>query len=80
MNASANTKRVTTISITLTPTEAKALATALGEGLTCIEVALTEIKGLAYDKTRADRLAACRQLEELIAAIGIGLADCPRDE
>jgi hypothetical protein len=73
MRGAAETKQVTTLTLSMTPTEAKQLA-ASAEGARL----LLEKQAMHYKSATA--LLDMKEMENLIAALGMGLANCPRGD
>lgn len=73
MKGAAETKQVTTLTLSMTPQEAKELATA-------VESALVRLEANHCFKQSAVMLMQFKTLESLIGALGMGLANCPRGD
>ncbi len=73
MRGAAETKQVTTLTLSMTPQEAKNLATAAEEAREWFEHRVATTKSSAA-------LMALKEMENLIAALGMGLANCPRGD
>lgn len=73
MKGAAETKQVTTLTLSMTPQEAKNLATAAEDARDFFEKHLHLLKS-------ASAALSMKEMENLIAALGMGLANCPRHE
>jgi hypothetical protein len=73
MRGAAETKQVTTLTLSMTPQEAKELAEAA-------EASLRRLERDTYFKQSAEMLLQFKTLENLIAAIGVALGDVPRGD
>ena len=73
MKGAAETKQVTTLTLSMTPQEAKNLATAA-------DFARVICATRASHENSAPALIHMAEMERLIAALGMGLANCPRGD
>jgi hypothetical protein len=73
MKGTAETKQVTTLTLSMTPQEAKNLATAAEEARAYFE-------GKALVEKSAAAALSMKEMEMLIAALGDGLGRCPRGD